>query len=223
MPGTEIREEDEGGKWIVLQRLSLAADLLSQGRMNTAHVNKVLRSLSVIHALLSEETDAVYDNDCKDLVVFDEQVMNLSEEDYLQNRYDFCHRWFASISGLLMRKGWNIQTKALRRFYKVAGIASEGRMSMGHLNYLVRSIQTVHDMFSEMYDVPYISKVAELSSDDRKIVAMRDDESYLVARYVFAQKWIAALSGLLNRKGMVAPPKVIMQNEEIGPEDTLDE
>ena len=219
---TQTEEKGDGGKWIILQRYSLAADLLSQGKLNSAHINKLLRTLSVVHGLLAEEQDAIYEDQCKDLVKFDNEVMQLREEDYLPNRYDFAHRWFGGISGLLMRKEWNIETKALRRFYKVAGIASDGRMSMGHVNYLLRSIQTVHDMLGELFDVPYISKVAELASDDRKIMAMKSDESYLDARYNYCQKWIAAIAGLLNRKGLVAPPKVIMQNEEIGPEDRLD-
>ena len=218
---TQTQEDGEGGKWIIMQRYSLSADLLSQGTLNDRHVNQVLRSLSVVHALLSEEFDAVYEEQSRDLVKYDLELMPLREEDYLPNRYDFAHRWFSSISGLLMRKDWNIETKALRRFYKVAGIASNGRMSMGHVNYLLRSVQTVHDMFSELYDVPYISKVAELASDDRKIMVMQTDESYLDARYNYCQKWISALARLLNRKGLVAPPKVIKQNEEIGPEDSL--
>lgn len=216
------QDQGSGGKWIVLQRYDLAAGLLSEGHTSMAHVNSILKSLATVHGLLNDEFDEIYQNECKELEEYDLRLMELaSDEDYLANRYDFSYRWFGSISSMLYRKKWDIETKALRRFYKVAGLSSNGRVSRVHVNYLLRSIQTIHDMLGELYDTPYFKMVAELVSDDRKIMAMRDEEQYLEARYNFCQKWLAALSGLLNRKGLVAPPKVVRQNETIGPEDSI--
>ena len=72
---TQTQEDGEGGKWIIMQRYSLSADLLSQGTLNDRHVNQVLRSLSVVHALLSEEFDAVYEEQSRDLVKYDLELM----------------------------------------------------------------------------------------------------------------------------------------------------
>ncbi len=141
------QDQGSGGKWIVLQRYDLSAGLLSEGHTSLAHVNGILKSLAAVHGLLNDEFDDIYKNECRELEEYDHQLIVLaSDEDYLANRYDFCHRWFGSISSLLYSKKWDIETKALRRFYKVAGIASNGRVSRVHVNYLLRSIQTIHDM-----------------------------------------------------------------------------
>lgn len=106
----------------------------------------------------------------------------------------------------------------MKQYASITAIASSGILDNRSINGLLSSLLTIDRMLSDYYDPPYRDLRAKVAGDFQIIHEIQDNGKYLKDAYTAALAWIGAISGLMGRKGWLAPSSTIISEDYVGGE-----